>query len=204
MRIIGLAGWSGSGKTTLLTKVIPCLVGRGLKVSTIKHAHHNFDLDKPGKDSHAHRLAGASEVVVGSSSRWAIVHELRGEAEPALSILLQKISPVDLVVIEGYKREAHPKLEVHRAAIGKPLIHPDDPAIVAIASDVPLPGARIPRVDINDMEAIADILLRHAGDISSVFSAHSRASGNPEERSGAPLSRGRTEEEALQSERDTH
>jgi molybdopterin-guanine dinucleotide biosynthesis protein B len=168
MRIIGLAGWSGSGKTTLLTKVIPCLVGRGLKVSTIKHAHHNFDLDKPGKDSHAHRMAGASEVVVGSSSRWAIVHELRGEAEPALSVLLQKISPVDLVLIEGYKREAHPKLEVHRAALGKPLLHPDDPAIVAIASDAPLPSARIPRVDINDIEAVADILLRHATPVSSM------------------------------------
>ena len=166
MRIIGLAGWSGSGKTTLLTKVIPCLVGRGLKVSTIKHAHHNFDLDKPGKDSHAHRVAGATEVLVGSSSRWAVVHELRQESEPTLAVLLAKASPVDLVLIEGYKREHHPKLEVYRAAVGKPLLHPDDRAIVAIASDVPLPQARVPRVDLNDIEAIADILVRHAAPAS--------------------------------------
>jgi molybdopterin-guanine dinucleotide biosynthesis protein B len=168
MRIIGLAGWSGSGKTTLLTRVIPCLVGRGLKVSTVKHAHHNFDLDKPGKDSHAHRMAGASEVIVGSSSRWAIVHELRGEPEPTLEAFLQKVSPVDLVLIEGYKRERHPKLEVHRAGLGKPLLFPDDAAIVAIASDVPLPQARIPRVDLNDIEAIADILQRHAAPIGAL------------------------------------
>jgi molybdopterin-guanine dinucleotide biosynthesis adapter protein len=168
MRIIGLAGWSGSGKTTLLTKLIPCLISRGLKVSTIKHAHHNFDLDKPGKDSHAHRMAGATEVVVGSSSRWAIVHELREEPEPTLEALLQKVSPVDVVLIEGYKRERHPKLEVHRAAVGKPLLFPDDPAIVAIASDVLLPQARMPCVDLNDIEAIADILLRHAAPLSAL------------------------------------
>jgi molybdopterin-guanine dinucleotide biosynthesis adapter protein len=171
MRIIGLAGWSGSGKTTLLTKVLPRLVGRGLKVSTIKHAHHNFDLDKPGKDSHAHRMAGATEVLVGSSSRWAIVHELRQESEPTLAALLAKASPVDLVLIEGYKRERHPKLEVHRAAISKPLLHPDDSAIVAIASDVPLPQARVPRVDLDDIEAIADVLLRHAAAVTA-FAAH--------------------------------
>src|SRR5262245_39162088 len=173
MRIIGLAGWSGSGKTTLLTKLIPCLIGRGLKVSTIKHAHHNFDLDKPGKDSHAHRMAGATEVVVGSSSRWAVVHELRGESEPTLEALLQKASPVDLILIEGYKRERHPKLEVHRAAIGKPLLFPEDPAIVAIASDVPISQAHVPRVELNDIEAIADILLRHAARIGSIYTAHS-------------------------------
>ena len=175
MRIIGLAGWSGSGKTTLLTRVIPCLVGRGLKVSTVKHAHHNFDLDKPGKDSHAHRMAGATEVLVGSSSRWAVVHELRQESEPTLATLLAKASPVDLVLIEGYKRERHPKLEVHRAAIGKPLLHPDDSAIVAIASDVPLPQARVPRVDLDDIEAIADILLRHAAAFAP--DAHPSAAG---------------------------
>jgi molybdopterin-guanine dinucleotide biosynthesis protein B len=168
MRIIGLAGWSGSGKTTLLTKVIPCIVARGLKVSTIKHAHHSFDIDQPGKDSHIHRMAGATEVLVGSGRRWAIVHELRGEAEPTLAALLEKVSPVDLVLVEGYKGGSHPKLEVYRAAVGKPLLYPDDPAIVAIASDEPLPGARVPVVDLDDVERISDILLRHAAPVDSV------------------------------------
>ena len=162
MRIIGLAGWSGSGKTTLLTKVIPRIVARGLKVSTVKHAHHSFEMDRPGKDSHSHRMAGATEVLVGSANRWAVVHELRGEAEPTLSALLRKASPVDLVLVEGYKGERHPKLEVYRAANGKPLLHPGDPAIVAVASDAPLSGVRIPVLDLNDIEGITDILLRHA------------------------------------------
>jgi molybdopterin-guanine dinucleotide biosynthesis protein B len=162
MRIIGLAGWSGSGKTTLLAKVIPRIVARGLKVSTVKHAHHSFDMDRPGKDSHSHRMAGATEVLVGSANRWAVVHELRGEAEPTLSALLRKASPVDLVLVEGYKGESHPKLEVYRAANGKPLLHPGDPAIVAVASDTPLSGVRIPVLDLDDIEGITDILLRHA------------------------------------------
>ena len=162
MRIIGLAGWSGAGKTTLLIKVIPRLVVRGLKVSTLKHAHHSFDIDQPGKDSHSHRLAGATEVLIGAASRWALVHELRGEAEPPLVQLLTKLSPVDLVIIEGYKRESHPKLEVHRAALGKPLLHPDDPHIVAIAADTALASARVPVVSLDDIEAIADILVQHA------------------------------------------
>lgn len=162
MRIIGLAGWSGSGKTTLLAKVIPRIVARGLKVSTVKHAHHSFDMDRPGKDSHSHRMAGATEVLVGSANRWALVHELRGEAEPTLPALLRKASPVDLVLVEGYKGESHPKLEVYRAANGKPLLHPGDPAIVAVASDTPLSGVRIPVLDLNDIEGITDILLRHA------------------------------------------
>jgi molybdopterin-guanine dinucleotide biosynthesis protein B len=162
MRIIGLAGWSGSGKTTLLTKVIPRIVARGLKVSTVKHAHHSFDMDRPGKDSHSHRMAGATEVLVGSANRWAVVHELRGEAEPTLPALLRKASPVDLVLVEGYKGESHPKLEVYRAANGKPLLHPGDPAIVAVASDTPLSGVRIPALDLDDIEGITDILLRHA------------------------------------------
>jgi molybdopterin-guanine dinucleotide biosynthesis protein B len=162
MRIIGLAGWSGSGKTTLLTKVIPRIVARGLKVSTVKHAHHSFEMDRPGKDSHTHRMAGATEVLVGSANRWAVVHELRGEAEPTLPALLRKASPVDLVLVEGYKGERHPKLEVYRAANGKPLLHPGDPAIVAVASDTPLSGVRIPVLDLDDIEGITDILLRHA------------------------------------------
>jgi molybdopterin-guanine dinucleotide biosynthesis protein B len=168
MRIIGLAGWSGSGKTTLLTKVIPRLTARGLTVSTVKHAHQGFDVDQPGKDSHSHRVAGATEVLVGSATRWALVHELRGAPEPTLSELLAKLAPVDLVIVEGYKREAHPKLEVHRAAIGKPLLQPDDPRIVAIASDQPMPGAAVPVVDLNDVEGIVEILLRHA----ALLSAH--------------------------------
>lgn len=168
MRIIGLAGWSGSGKTTLLAKVIPRIVARGLKVSTVKHAHHSFDMDRPGKDSHSHRMAGATEVLVGSANRWAVVHELRGEAEPTLSALLRKASPVDLVLVEGYKGESHPKLEVYRAANGKPLLHPGDPAIVAVASDAPLSGVRIPVLDLNDIEGITDILLRHAAPLDRI------------------------------------
>jgi molybdopterin-guanine dinucleotide biosynthesis protein B len=169
MRIIGLAGWSGSGKTTLLTRVIPRLVARGLAVSTLKHAHHAFDVDQPGKDSHSHRMAGATEVLVGSANRWALVHELRGEAEPALGALIRRLSPVDLVLIEGYKRAPHPKLEVYRAALGKPLLHPDDPAIVAIASDTPLPAAGIPVVDLDDVERVADLLVRHAAPLDAVL-----------------------------------
>jgi molybdopterin-guanine dinucleotide biosynthesis adapter protein len=162
MRMIGLAGWSGAGKTTLLIKVIPLLVARGLTVSTLKHAHHAFDTDQPGKDSHSHRLAGATEVLVGAASRWALVHELRGEREPRLAELLAKLSPVDLVIVEGYKREPHPKLEVYRAANGKPLLHPDDPQIVALATDAAPASARIPVVSLDDIEGIADILLKHA------------------------------------------
>jgi molybdopterin-guanine dinucleotide biosynthesis adapter protein len=167
MRIIGIAGWSGSGKTTLLTRIIPCLTGRGLLVSTIKHAHHEFDVDRPGKDSHSHRLAGATEVLVGSARRWALMHELRDEAEPPLAALLQKMSPVDLILIEGFKNEGHPKLEVRRAAAGTPPLHPDDPRVVAIASDAPLPGATIPVVALDDIEAIADILVRLAEPLTS-------------------------------------
>ena len=162
MRIIGLAGWSGSGKTTLVTKVIPCLNARRLKVSTLKHAHHGFDLDQPGKDSFFHRTAGATEVIISSAKRWAILHELREEPEWDMEHLVAKMSPVDLVLVEGYKRDAFPKLEVHRVANGKPLIHPEDPHIIAIASDVALPKAKVPVIDLNDIEAIADFLIKHA------------------------------------------
>jgi len=162
MRIIGLAGWSGSGKTTLVTKVIPVLVGRGFKVATIKHAHHGFDIDQPGKDSWLHREAGASEVAVVSSRRWAIVHELAGEPEPPFTDILARLSPVDLVIVEGFKRHPHPKLEIYRAAVGKPLLHPDDNCIVAIATDVPLPQAQIPVVMLDDIESIANVLQAEA------------------------------------------
>jgi molybdopterin-guanine dinucleotide biosynthesis protein B len=168
MRIIGLAGWSGSGKTTLLTKVIPCLTGRGKRVSTLKHAHHNFDVDRPGKDSFEHRSAGATEVLVISANRWALMHELRGAPEPPLPELLAKLSEVDLVLVEGFKREAFPKLEIHRSANGKPLLHPDDRWIVAVASDTPLPKATVPVVDLNDVEAIADLLLAKAIPVDQV------------------------------------
>jgi molybdopterin-guanine dinucleotide biosynthesis protein B len=159
MRIIGLAGWSGSGKTTLLARVIPILVARGIRVSTVKHAHHGFDVDVPGKDSHTHRMAGASEVFVSSARRWAQIHELRDEEEPSLNGILARLSPVDLVVVEGYKRHPHPKLEIHRAEVGKPLLHPDDDWIVAVASDGPVPGARVPVLDLADAEKIADVLM---------------------------------------------
>src|SRR5262245_10335207 len=162
MRIIGLAGWSGSGKTTLITKLIPRLIARGIKVSTLKHAHHGFDLDQPGKDSFFHRAAGATEVIISSARRWAILHELREEPEWDLRGLWATTSPVDWVLLEGFKRDAFPKLEIHRAANGKPLIHPDDPHIVAIASDIALPQAKIPVVDLDDIEAIADVLLKRA------------------------------------------
>jgi molybdopterin-guanine dinucleotide biosynthesis adapter protein len=162
MRVIGLAGWSGSGKTTLVTKVIPVLVERGLRVATVKHAHHDFDTDQPGKDSWLHRRAGASEVAIVSARRWAIVHELRQEAEPELMEVLAKLSPVDLVIVEGFKRHPHPKLEVYRAEIGKPLLHPDDDCIVAVATDKALPQAQVPVVMLDDIETIANVLQAEA------------------------------------------
>jgi molybdopterin-guanine dinucleotide biosynthesis protein B len=170
MRVIGLAGWSGSGKTTLLTRLIPCLVARGLAVSTLKHAHHGFDIDYPGKDSHSHRMAGATEVMVGSAARFALVHELRGAAEPTLKDLLARMSPVDLVVVEGYKAASIPKLEVYRAAVGKPLLHPDDDCIVAVAADAPLPQVELPVVSLDDVEGIADIVTVEAAPLQRVLS----------------------------------
>ena len=165
MRLVGLCGWSGAGKTTLLARLIPELRARGHRVSTIKHAHHGFDIDKPGKDSHVHREAGASEVLIASSRRWALIHELRDEAEPPLSELLSHLSPVDLVLVEGFKRDTHPKLEIHRVALGKPLLQPDDPCIKAVASDTRLDVA-VPVLDVNDPVEIADFLLRIAVPVS--------------------------------------
>jgi molybdopterin-guanine dinucleotide biosynthesis protein B len=168
MKVIGIAGWSGAGKTTLLTRVIPCLTARGMRVSTIKHAHHDFDVDQPGKDSHTHRTAGATEVLVSSANRWALMHELRGEGEMALDALLAKLSLVDLVLVEGFKKQAHPKLEVYRAAVGKPLLHPEDPNIVAIASDGKV-AASVSVVSLNDIEAVADILVDKAAPLDTVM-----------------------------------
>ncbi len=168
MKIIGLAGWSGSGKTTLVTKLVPCMKARGLRVSTLKHAHHGFDLDKPGKDSFMHREAGATEVIISSARRWAILHELRDEEEWDMPDLIAKMAPVDLVLVEGFKRDPFPKLEVHRAANGKPLIQPEDPHIVAVAADVALPDAAVPVVDLDDVETIADVLLKHAVPVGQI------------------------------------
>ena len=162
MRVVGLAGWSGAGKTTLLTAVIPVLVGRGLKVATVKHAHHSFDIDQPGKDSWLHRQAGANEVAIVSSRRWALVHELRAEPEPSLAEILAQLGPADLVIVEGFKRHAYPKLEVFRASIGKPLLHPDDDCIVAVATDAALPQAQVPVLMLEDIEGIANVLQAEA------------------------------------------
>jgi molybdopterin-guanine dinucleotide biosynthesis protein B len=161
MKVIGLAGWSGAGKTTLLARVIPHLLAKGLRVSVIKHAHHEFDVDVPGKDSWVHREAGAAEVLVSSSRRWALMRELRGAAEPRLPELLAKMSRVDLVVVEGFKREPHRKIEVHRAANGKPFLFPDDPAIVGIVADVAVKTA-LPTAHLDDVEAVAAMMQRAA------------------------------------------
>ena len=168
MKVIGIAGWSGAGKTTLLTRVIPHLTARGLSVSTIKHAHHAFEIDQPGKDSHTHREAGATEVLVSSANRWALMHEMRGEGEMALDALLAKLSQVDLVLVEGFKKQAHPKLEVYRAVVGKPLLHPEDQNIVAIASDGAV-EASVPVVSLDDIEAVADILVEKAAPLDTVM-----------------------------------
>src|SRR3954462_14525661 len=168
MKVIGLAGWSGAGKTTLLTRAIPHLLKEGLRVSVIKHAHHEFDVDVPGKDSWLHRQAGASEVLVFSTRRWALMHELRGAAEPRLQELLTKMARVDLVLVEGFKREPHRKIEVHRTANGKPALFPDDPAIVGIASDTKL-ETRLPLVHLDDIPAIAAMMQASAVRIDDVL-----------------------------------
>lgn len=164
MKLFGLAGWSGSGKTTLMVRLIPELTGRGLSVSTLKHAHHAFDVDQPGKDSYRHREAGAREVLVSSANRWVLMHELRGAPEASMEELMARLSPVDLVLVEGFKRHAHPKLEVYRPAVGKPMLCTDDPFIVALATDRPEDvTARVPVLDLDDVPAIADVILAHCG-----------------------------------------
>lgn len=161
--IIGLAGWSGAGKTTLLERVIPILRRRGLSVSVLKHAHHDFDIDRPGKDSHRQRQAGATQVLVASATRWALMHELRDQPEPDLADLLQQMQRVDLIIIEGYKRHPHAKLEVHRHANGKPWIYPQDPHIVALATDTPPPAdCPHPVVHLDDADALANLLVTQA------------------------------------------
>jgi molybdopterin-guanine dinucleotide biosynthesis protein B len=168
MKVIGLAGWSGAGKTTLLKRVIPHLLNEGLRVSVIKHAHHEFDVDVPGKDSWVHRQSGATEVLVSSSRRWALMHELRGAAEPRLAELLKKMSPVDLVIVEGFKREPHRKIEVHRAANQKPLLFPDDPGVVGIATDTRV-ETRLPTAHLDDVAGVAALLQGSAISVEEVL-----------------------------------
>ena len=153
MQVFEFAGYSGSGKTTLIEQLIPGLRARGLRVSLLKHAHHAFDVDQPGKDSYRHRQAGASEVLVASSQRWVMMHELRGAPEPSMAELLSRFSACDLVLVEGYKHAPIAKLEVHRAALGKPLLHPHDRHIVAVASDSDV-ATDLPRLDLNEPPAI--------------------------------------------------
>ena len=169
MRVLGLVGWSGSGKTTLIVQLIPPLVRRGLRIATLKHAHHKFDVDQPGKDSYEHRKAGASEVIVSSSRRWVQMHENDEQAEASLAQLLARVSKCDLVLVEGFKSERHPKMEVFRREVGKGALHPEDPRIVAVASDQDFPGARIPVVDIDDIPAVADLVCACALPLTAVL-----------------------------------
>jgi molybdopterin-guanine dinucleotide biosynthesis protein B len=163
VKLFGLVGWSGSGKTTLLVSLLPLLIGHGLKVSTIKHTHENVDLDRPGKDTFRHRQAGAAEVMLLSSARWTLLHELRQEAEPSPEALLAHMTPVDLVLVEGFKRMTYDKLEVHRSALGRPLLCPDDPRIAAVACDHSIPGLSVPVFDLADAPAIAGFIIDHCG-----------------------------------------
>jgi len=160
VKIFGFAGWSGSGKTTLIEKLIPRFAGAGLRVSLIKHAHHSFDVDQPAKDSYRHRHAGAAEVLVTSSRRWVLMHELRGAQELPFEEQVKRVSPCDLLIVEGFKFAPIPKLEVWRAATGEPLLHPNDTHIVAVASDVPV-QTKLPVLDLNDDAAIAEFILSH-------------------------------------------
>ena len=168
MKVIGLAGWSGAGKTTLLTRIIPLFCKEGLRVSVVKHAHHSFDVDVPGKDSWVHRQSGAEEVLVSSAARWALMHELRGATEPRLPELLARMSPVDLVVVEGFKSEPHRKIEVHRLANGKPMMFPNDPGIVGIVTDGAVETA-LPVAHLDDIPAIAAMMQRSAISVEDVL-----------------------------------
>ena len=162
MKVIGFAGWSGSGKTTLVEQVIGLLEARGLVVSLIKHAHHDFDIDYPGKDSWRHRHAGCREVLVTGGKRWAVMHEVRGRDELSLNEALAQLSPCDLVLVEGFKRQPIPKIEIYRAEIGKPHLYTDDPNIIAVASDVPQTTS-LPQLDLNDPAAVTGFILKTTG-----------------------------------------
>jgi len=161
MKVIGVVGWKNNGKTTLVVRLVAHLTSLGYRVSTVKHAHHEVDLDRPGKDSHRHREAGAGEVMLATSRRWALIHEFRDdEPEPPLEALLARMSPADIVVVEGFKRFPHPKVETHRRERGTPLLAEGDPSIVAVASDEPLPGLAVPVLDLDDVTGIAALVLR--------------------------------------------
>jgi molybdopterin-guanine dinucleotide biosynthesis adapter protein len=169
MLVIGLAGWSGAGKTTLIVRLIPELNRRGFSVSTIKHAHHNFDLDQPGKDSYEHRAAGAEEVLVASANRVALMRELRGAPEPSLAELLRLLKSVDLVLVEGFKRDPLPKIEVSCTANSKPPLYPEDRNIVALISDASGPHDGLPHASIDDIAAAADLVLAHARPLADIL-----------------------------------
>lgn len=162
-KTFGLVGWSGSGKTTLVKQLVPAMIDRNLSVSTMKHTHHNFDIDKPGKDSYEHRAAGAHEVMLTSTNRWVLQRELRGAPEPDMDDLIALMAPVDLVLIEGFKRHRHEKLEVFRREVGKPLLALEDSTVVAVASDGPVPEVNVPVLDLNNIDLIADFIYAHCG-----------------------------------------
>ena len=169
-RVLGITGWSGAGKTTLLTKLIPVLVQRGLRIATLKHAHHAFDVDQPGKDSYEHRKAGAQQVLISSSRRWVLMHENGTAPEPRLADLLRRLSPCDLVLIEGFKTERHPKLEIYRESVGKPPLHPKDDRVLGVATDKPLQQpCAVPRLDLDDVEAVADFVIGRAVPLPDVL-----------------------------------
>jgi molybdopterin-guanine dinucleotide biosynthesis protein B len=178
-RVLGLVGWSGSGKTTLLTKLIPLFSDRGVRVATLKHAHHAFDVDQPGKDSYEHRKAGACEVIVSSARRWVQMHEVGDGAEATLAQLLARVSPCNLILIEGFKTERHLKMEVFRLATGKTALHPEDPRIVAIASDQGFPNAGVPVVNLNDIVAVADLIYACASPLQDTLAALGSAQHAP-------------------------
>ncbi|NQW00318.1 MAG: molybdopterin-guanine dinucleotide biosynthesis protein B [Rhodospirillales bacterium] len=159
MKIFGLVGWSGSGKTTLIRKLIPELIGMGYRISTMKHTHHNFDIDKPGKDSHEHRVAGASQVLITGRNRWALLNENREQPEPTIEDLLMRMDDVDLVLIEGFKRHPHAKLEVFRPSVGKDMIARTDSSVIAVATDEKLDGIELPILDLNDVSAVARFVI---------------------------------------------
>ncbi|MEL6609109.1 MAG: molybdopterin-guanine dinucleotide biosynthesis protein B [Pseudomonadota bacterium] len=163
MRLYGVTGWKNAGKTGLMERLVSEITGRGFTMSTLKHAHHSFDVDHPGKDSYRHRQAGASQVLLASGNRWALMHELRETPEPSLDTLLAKLDPVDLVLIEGWKRDTHPKVEAWRAEAGNPIIAPRDPTIRAVAADSPVDIDDRPVFDLNDTGAIADFILSEVG-----------------------------------------
>ena len=163
MKIFGLAGWSGSGKTTVMVSLLPKLLQRGYSVSPVKHAHHQFDIDSPGKDSYEHRRAGAKEVMISSINRWALMHEVSDSKDPTLADLTKHMSPVDILIVEGFKWEPHLKMEIHRPSIGKPLLQPEDKNIIAVASDEPMKGLNVPVIPLGDISGIADFIVDAVG-----------------------------------------